>query len=189
MGGVMATETKKSSTGEMRRRHEAIIRSGALARLGSEGRLVFGVALCWASYRTCEFRMSVRGAATVCGVHPTTIRRGLSQLVAEGVVQTGPTEAGKRQIYRFNPAFGGDATCPPGARVVTAPRAQVVRATATPRARSGDEACAHGAQGVSGARTSRAPYSSIALNGSSRTVEADSPSGLPAVAEAGLEIA
>ena len=134
-----------ASRGEMRRRHEEIIRSGVLRRVRSEGRLVFALALCWADYKTCQFRMSARGAATTAGVEPTTVRRGLTQLLELGVIEAGPAEPGKRQRYRFRtPQMGAH------------------------------EPCAGRAQGVSGARTGCAPYSSIVLKGSSRTREDES---------------
>jgi DNA-binding IclR family transcriptional regulator len=97
----MSVDNRKAGMGEMRRRHEAIIRSGALAKLRSEGRLVFAIALCWADYRTCQFKMTARGAATVAGVQPTAIRRGLAQLVTAGILEQGPAVPGKRPRYRF----------------------------------------------------------------------------------------
>ena len=138
----MSSKAGSGFTGEMRRRHEAIIRSGILRKVRSEGRLVFALALCWADYKTCQFRMSIRGAATTAGVEPTSIRRGLTQLLELGVIQAGPKEAGKRQRYRF----------------------------ATPQ-KSAHEPCTRGSLPVSSARTECDPYSSIVLKGSSRTRE------------------
>jgi len=159
----MAASGGKGSSGEMRRRHEAIIRSGALGRIGSEGRLVFALALCWADYRTCAFRMSARGAATVSGVQPTAIRRGLSQLVDQGIIQAGQKEQGKRRKYRFLPPQEG-------AHEVCAP-------PDTQCAHPAHEACAPRARSVSGARTTRVPYSSIVLKGSSRTLDGSCRTG------------
>lgn len=184
----MADEKEKGSSGEMRRRHEAIVRSGALARLGSEGRATLVVALLWANYRTGEFRMSARGAATTSGLRPTTLRRGIAQLIAAGVIQPGQPHPTKRQLYRFVPDMGAHVACPPRTQVVRAPLTRVVRAPDTPCARGAHVACPERARSVSGARTTRVPLSSIVLNGSSRTIEADSPSGLPAVAAASREI-
>lgn len=111
----MAFKGKEASRGEMRRRHEAIIRSGALRGLRSEGRMVFFLALCWADYKTCQFRMSIRGAATTAGVQPNSVRRGLAQLIELGVIQAGPPQPGKRQLYRFRPPENsGDESLPGG---------------------------------------------------------------------------
>ena len=124
----------------MRRRHERIIRSGALARVRSEGRLVFGIALCWADYKTCQFRMSMRGAAVISGVHPNTVRRGITQLVDEGIIEVGPSEHGKRQRYRFCiPKEGDDGSSPPRSHPVTAPRSPPVCAPVTGCVRRGYE--------------------------------------------------
>jgi hypothetical protein len=168
----MAGQGKDASRGEMRRRHEAIIRSGVLRELRSEGRLVFALALCWADYRTCQFRMSVRGAATTAGVQPTTVRRGLAQLVDLGVIEAGPTEEGKRQRYRFRPPQkGAHEPCPGGAHSVSPPRAHTVSTPDTPCVQSAHALCPDRTHTVSGARTGCAPYSSIVLKGSSRTRE------------------
>jgi hypothetical protein len=98
----------------MRRRHERIIRSGALARVRSEGRLVFGIALCWADYGKCTFRMSVRGAATVAGVHPTTVRRGLTSLSKQAFWKSGQKRlgSGRDTVSAFR--RGGTSRAPPG---------------------------------------------------------------------------
>jgi len=161
-----------ASRGEMRRRHEEIIRSGVLRRVRSEGRLVFALALCWADYKTCQFRMSARGAATTAGVEPTTVRRGLAQLLEFGVIEAGPTEPGKRQRYRFRtPQKGAHEPCAGGARVVSGGAHEPCAGGRTSGAQGAHEPCAGRAQGVSGARTGCAPYSSIVLKGSSRTRE------------------
>lgn len=162
----------------MRRRHERIIRSGALARVRSEGRLVFGIALCWADYAKCTFRMSVRGAAAVVGVHPTTVRRGITQLIEAGILEVGSAEPGKRQRYRFRVPQGGHEPCPPRAHSVTSPRSHTVPPPVTPGVRAGHGVCAQGSPGVSSARTGCAPYSSIVLKVPQGTVEGGSPDGL-----------
>lgn len=170
----------------MRRRHEAIIRSGALAKVRSEGRLVFVLALCWADYKTCQFRISARGAAKTAGVQPTAIRRGIAQLIEHGVIEAGPHEPGKRQKYRFRPPQkSAHEPCAGGTHSVCAPRTHTVRAPDTPGAHSAHEPCEGRARPVSGARTGCAPYSSIVLKGSSRTREDSGRSGPdgPAVQE------
>jgi hypothetical protein len=154
----MSAGVSKGSMGEMRRRHEAIVRSGALARVRSEGRLVFGLALLWADYRTCRFRMSARGAAKISGVQPTTIRRGVAQLISQGVIEPGPKETGKRQIYRFkNVKAGAHEPCPGGAQVVRVPGHEPCAPPDTSRAQGAHEPCAERAPLVSGARTVCAP--------------------------------
>jgi hypothetical protein len=168
----MAVPGKDASRGEMRRRHEEIIRSGVLRELRSEGRLVFLLALCWADYRTCQFRMSGRGAATTAGVPPTAIRRGLAQLLALGVIEAGPPEDGKRQRYRFRPPQkGAHEPCPGGTHSVSPPRTHPVSTPDTPGVQSAHTPCPARAHPVSGARTGCVPYSSIVLKGSSRTRE------------------
>jgi hypothetical protein len=163
----------------MRRRHEAIVRSGVLARVRSEGRLVFGIALCWADYKTCQFRMSMRGAASMAGVHPNTVRRGITQLVAEGVIEVGPSERGKRQRYRFRvPQEGDDRSSPPRSRAVTPPRSPPVCAPVTPGVRPGHGGCAQGSRVVTGAHTGCDPYSSIVLKVPQGTLGGGSPDGL-----------
>jgi len=168
----LTQESKKPVRGEMRRRHEAIIRSGVLGKIRSEGRLVFALALCWADYEKCQFRMSVRGAAKVSGVQPTSIRRGIDQLLAAGVIEAGPGEPGKRQRYRFilPSKDGGHTRC--------APRD-------TPRVQRAHTGCPGRTHPVSSAHTPRVPYSSIVLKGSSRTREDSGRSGPggPAVQE------
>ena len=148
----------------MRRRHEAIIRSGVLSKLRSEGRLVFCIALCWADYEKCLFTMSVRGAATVAGIKPTSVRRGLDQLLDAGVIEAGPSRTGKRQRYRFlSPTKEGEHTpCAPP----DTPGVQRVHGVCPPRTPT-----------VSGAHTPRVPYSSIVLKGSSRTREGSGLTG------------
>lgn len=150
----MASEKPKAVIGEMRRRHEAIVRSGILSSLRSEGRLVFVIALVWADYKSCQFTMSCRGAATVAGVQTTSIRRGLKQLVEAGVLERGPKK-GKRDRYRFLlPSSGGAHTGCQGHDTGG------VRGAHTP--------CQERAPGVSQARTGGDPYSSILLKESSK---------------------
>lgn len=144
----MTGKTKTADTGAMRRRHEDIVRSGVLARIGSEGRLVFAVALCWADYKTCQFRMSARGAAKVAGVAVTTVRRGIAQLVDAGVFDVAPHDHGKRRRYRFA-VPGAHEACAQGDTPCVRPLTQGVRAAHTGGARSAHEACAQRAQGVS----------------------------------------
>lgn len=178
MGEQMSQKDESAVRGEMRRRHEAIIRSGVLRELRSEGRLVLTLALCWADYKTCQFRMSVRGAATVAGVQPTAVRRGLKQLVACGVIEVGPRDHGKRQRYRFiPPQKSAHTVCPGGTPGVSPTGHTPCPPPDTPGVRRAHTPCPDRTPGVSGARTGCAPYSSIFLKGSSRTREESGRSG------------
>jgi len=153
---MMTSDKGKASLGEMRRRHEAIVRSGALGRLRSEGRLVFALALVWVDYKSCQFRMSARGAAKVAQVCETTVRRGISQLMAAGIIEAGPAEAGKRRRYRFcTPQKTAHEPCAPLTQGVRPPShepcaggARVVRGPRTSGAQDAHERCADRAQCV-----------------------------------------
>lgn len=196
----MALKGQDALRGEMRRRHEAIIRSGVLRSLRSEGRMVFVLALCWADYKTCQFRMSARGAATTAGVEPTSVRRGLAQLLELGVIEAAQAEPGKRQRYRFRPPQkSAHEPCAGGAHPVRGGAHNPCAPPDTGRAQSAHEPCAGGAHPVSSARTGCAPYSSIVLKGSSRTREdtsvltgrtgPDGPAGLVADQDRRTEVA
>ena len=168
----MPQQADKPAQGEMRRRHQAIIRSGVLRLLGSEGRLVLSIALCWADYKTCQFRMSAHGSAKVAGVQPTTIRRGIQQLVDLGVFEMGPVTVGKRQIYRFRvPDVDLEAGSKGLTRSVRPPLTRSVSGPDTQCVEPGHATCAGLTRSVSGPDTQCVPYSSIILNGSSRTLE------------------
>lgn len=172
----MTKDSQKSAVGEMRRRHEEIIRSGVLSKLRSEGRMVLTLALCWADYKTCQFRMSASGASRMAGVQRTAVRRGLRQLLEHGVIEEGPKEPGKRQRYRFRPNQLAPTVPPPGTHGAT-PLAHGVPHAGTPSARNRHEPCHHMAPTVPASGTVCATYSSIVLKGSSRTLEDSGRSG------------
>ena len=150
----MASEKPKAVSGEMRRRHEAIVRSGVLSSIRSEGRLVFVIALVWADYKSCQFTMSYRGAASMAGVQVNSIRRGLKQLIDAGILEQGPRK-GLRGQYRFKSPPSGAHTQGDrgGARAVTGAH------TGGDRGRT---------PGVCAAHTGGDPYSSILLKDSSK---------------------
>lgn len=161
-----AKDGQKALSGEMRRRHEAIMRSGVMAKVRSEGRLVFAFGLMYADYASCEFKMSARGGAKVCVCQPTTFRRGIAQLRAAGVLQKGRLTKNGRHWYRFVvPTFGG-AHEPCAEARTTGDRGahQPCAEARTTGARGAHEPCAEG-------RTTGAHYSSMFLKGSSRTLE------------------
>ena len=150
----MASEKPKAVSGEMRRRHEAIVRSGILSTVRSEGRLVFCIALVWADYKSCQFTMSCRGAASMAGVQVNSIRRGLKQLVEVGILEKGPSKRGRGQ-YRFKSPPSGAHT--QGDRGRTPPVSGAH--TGGDRGRT---------PGVCAAHTVGDPYSSILLKESSK---------------------
>lgn len=163
---VDPTERPKRRMGEMRRLHEIILRSGAMARVGSEARLVFAFALMYADYEKCHFTMSARGGAIVCGCHTTTFRRGIAQLRKAGVLLKGKPATQGRYWYKLVAPPGGESH-------------EACEQARTGRVRGAHESCAQArTSGVRGAheacaqaRTGRAPYSSMPLRVSSRNPE------------------
>jgi len=137
----------------MRRMHEAILRSGALCRVGSEGRLVFCYATCWADYGSCTFTFSARGAAKVMGGHITTFTRGIRQLEEAGVIAKGPrTKAGRtRFVFRCPTQEGAHEVCQGAHTGRERKRTQGVLGAHTGRVQGAHEAC-------QGAHTRRGPY-------------------------------
>lgn len=150
----MAVNQQPGDTGSMRRLHEAIIRSGALGRIGSEGRLVFAIALCWADYKSCAFTFSARGAAKIACVEVNSVRRGLRQLAQAGIIEQSTKRSGIRRRFRFCvptvttvPTIGTDATV--GAHTpCVRPRARSVCAPVTQRVRSAHTSCAQRTRSV-----------------------------------------
>jgi hypothetical protein len=108
----------RAGNGEMRRRQEAIVRSGALRKLGSEGRLMFGVMAVFADYRTCEVKQSIRWFAKAALVDHKTAIRGVRQLVSAGVLKRSKSVLNGRRKHMFvspNPLAGGGDGSSPGA--------------------------------------------------------------------------
>jgi hypothetical protein len=70
----------------MRRRTLEIMKSGAFAQLGSEGRLAAIYVLQMADWTTCEATVSTHLAAKTMCVRQNTIHRGLGQMVSEGIL-------------------------------------------------------------------------------------------------------
>lgn len=144
-------EKKQSKKGEMRRRWRAMMDDGSLAALRSEGRLAALYVLYAADWSSCHVRLSMRRAAKSMGVHATTVRRGIAQMISGGLLEV------------LEPGDGTGTTLyvvPERARVVRTPDtsrarecAPAVRAPGTSGARSGHEPCAERARVVRGART------------------------------------
>lgn len=142
---------EKTSRGEMRRRFKALIASGTLGRLRSEGRLMACYILYYADFTTCRVRVSGRGAAKTMGVGPNTVRRGVKQLVDASVIVPVADETTSRPTYEvLLPTTNGDnGSCPARARVVTG--------VGTSRVRSVHERCARRARAVPTVGTSGDP--------------------------------
>lgn len=162
----MTQDKKPSRRGELQRRWREMLEDGSLAALRSEGRLMALYVLHNADWATCEVRFSMRRAARAMRVQPTTVRRGVAQLVDAKVVEVlgKPEGSGKTRFV-----VGGCA------RAVRTPdtsraqgRARVVRTPDTSGAQSGHEPCAERARAVRGARTPCA-RNSFLFSGSSLT--------------------
>jgi transposase-like protein len=153
----------------MRRRWRAMLEDGSLAGLRSEGRLAALYVLYAADFSTCQVRMSVRRAAKFIGVHPTTMRRGIAQMIAHGILEVlEKSEGSGRSVF----VVAARAQC------VSAPDTSGVQVCAplvstpdTSRARSEHEPCAERTRVVRAARTLcarnsfRSIGSSITTNG------------------------
>jgi hypothetical protein len=144
----MAGKPQQGDTGSMRRLHEAIIRSGALGRIGSEGRLVFAIALCWADYKSCAFTFSARGAAKIAGVEVTSVRRGIRQLSEAGIIEQSQKMAGIRRRFRFCVPAPGPETTDEAHTPCVRPRARSVCAPVTQGVRSAHATCAQRTRSV-----------------------------------------
>ena len=115
------TQDKKKAQGELRRRWRALLEDGSFAALRSEGRLVAIYVLYAADWSSCELKFSMRRVAEFMSVQPTTVRRGVLQLVSSGILEI---------------LDKGDG--PRGSRFVVAERARAVRTPDT----SGAHHCA-----------------------------------------------
>lgn len=157
----MADDKPKKAA--MRRMHEAILRSGVMARLGSEARLVLCYAICWADYGNCTFTISARGAAKVCGCQVNSFRRGLRELQAAGVIAAGPkTKHGRsRFVFRDPTSEGAHVACH-GAHT---PRDRGRTRSVTGGAHA---TCPKRTRSVTGAHTPRDPYPEKVPSGPSR---------------------
>jgi hypothetical protein len=171
---------EKSSRGELRRRWREMLKDGSLAALRSEGRLVALYVFHAADWTSCEVRFSMRRVAGILGVHPTTVRRGISQLLDGGILEIlGKPVGPGSTLY----------VVPERARAVRAPdtsgaqeRARVVRSPDTSGAQSAHEPCAVRTRPVRGLRTLCA-RNSVLFSGSSVTTTESSTAALPAGGE------
>jgi hypothetical protein len=184
-------DKQKSDKGEMRRRWRAMLDDGSLAALRSEGRLAALYVLYAANWSSCQVRLSMRRAAKAIGVHPTTVRRGISQMIDGGLLEvlepgdgTGTTlymVPERARLVRTPDTSGAQGR----ARLVRTPDtsgaqgcARLVRTPDTSGARSGHEPCAERARVVRGARTLCA-RNSFSFIGSSRRINDESREATP----------
>ncbi len=146
-------DDKTKPKAAMRRMHEAILRSGVMARLGSEARLVLCYAICWADYTHCTFTISARGAAKVCGCQPNSFRRGIRELQAAGVIAPGPkTKHGRsRFVFQIPPGEGAHVALPGAHTLRDRGRTRSVTG-------GGHATCPGRTRSVTGAHTLRDPY-------------------------------
>jgi hypothetical protein len=171
---------EKSSRGELRRRWREMLKDGSLAALRSEGRLVALYVFHAADWTSCEVRFSMRRVAEILGVQPTTVRRGISQLLDGGILEIlGKPVGPGSTLY----------VVPERARAVRAPdtsgaqeRARVVRSPDTSGAQSAHEPCAVRTRPVRGLRTLCA-RNSVLFSGSPVTTTESSTAALPAGGE------
>lgn len=144
-------DRKPSRKGSLRRRWRSLLEDGSLAALRSEGRLAALYVFYAADWSSCQVRLSMRHAARALGVQTTTVRRGISQLVAGGILEVlDKPEGAAKTLYRVcERAQCVRAPDTSGAR----PRTQGVRAPDTQCARSAHEPCAPRTHPVRAART------------------------------------
>lgn len=161
---------------ETRRRWLAMMKDGSIAALRSEGRLVAHYVFYAADWTTGEVRFSMRRVASLFGVQPTTVRRGIAQLLEGGILEIlGKPEGPGATLY---------GVCE-RAPLVRAPdtsgaqsRTRVVRSPDTSGAQSAHEPCAVRTRPVRGLRTLCA-RNTINPIGSSLTTNGDSMRARP----------
>jgi hypothetical protein len=172
----MTAEKKPSSRGELQRRWRAMLEDGSLASLRSEGRLMALYVLHMADWSSCELKFSMRRAAKVLTVQPTTVRRGVSQLVDAGILEilgkpSGPGSTrfvvSERARVVRTPDTSGAQDC-----------ARAVRTPDTSGAQSAHEPCAVRTRAVRGLRTLCA-RNSLLFSGSPITTTGVPPEASP----------
>ena len=136
---------------ETRRRWLAMMKDGSIAALRSEGRLVALYVFYAADWTSGEVRFSMRRVASLFGVQPTTVRRGISQLLDRGILEVlGKPEGPGATLY-------GVCERAPLVRTPDTSGAQsrtrAVRSPDTSGAQSAHEPCAVRTRPVRGLRT------------------------------------
>lgn len=171
---------KASRKAELRTRWRLALEDGALASLRSEGRLVALYVLQKADWSTCRVRMSMRRAAGSLGVQPTTVRRGIAQMIAAGILrEVGKQDGSVLTIFEFERRAQG-VRAPDTARAH--PRAQGVRAPDTSGAQRAHEPCAPRTRAVRSART-RCAHDSVLASGIPVNTSGDTSAAPPPAGE------
>ena len=163
----MSTDGKpdgKPDKGELRRRWKAMLEDGTMAALRSEGRLAALYVLYAANWTTCEVRCSMRRAAKAIGVQPTTIRRGIAQMVAAGIMEK-VGDSGSRAAATYVIVGRAQAVRTPDTSGAQ-PCARPVRRVDTSGAQTAHTVCAERARPVRRLRTLRAHSSVITTDSS-----------------------
>jgi len=155
---------KKSRLGELRRRWEAFLEDGTLARLRSEGRLVALYVFHRADWGRCDITFSVRQAAATLGVKPTAVQRGVRQMLDEGVLAVRERGPGNGKT-RYEVAERTQGVCAAHTSGVRA-RTRAVDEAHTSGVQSAHEPCTERTRAVYTAHTPCGRYSVI-------------PSGIP----------
>ena len=153
---------KAGSKGELRSRWKAMLEDGSLSGLRSEGRLMALYVLYTADWSTCEVRFSMRKVAVRLAVQPTTVRRGVSQLVDAGILRV-LGKSGDGVTRRFEVQGRARAVRTPDTSGAH-PRAPLVRTPDTSGAHPAHEPCAARARVVRSART-RCAHDSVLASG------------------------
>jgi hypothetical protein len=150
---------KKSRLGELRRRWQALLEDGTLARLRSEGRLVALYVFHRADWGRCDITFSIRQAAATMGVKPTAVQRGVRQMLDEGVLAVRERGQGNGKT-RFEVVERTQAVCAAHTSRVRA-RTQAVDGAHTSGVQSAHEPCTERTQPVYTAHTPCGRYSVI----------------------------
>jgi hypothetical protein len=145
------SEEENRGKGELRHRWRQMLEDGSAAGLRSEGRLAALYVFYAANWSSCEVRLSMRRAAKMLGVQPTTIRRGVFQLIEAGILEkVGNPEKGSACTFvvlgRARAVRTPDTSRAQGC-------AQGVRTPDTPGAQGGHATCAPRTHPVRGVRT------------------------------------
>jgi hypothetical protein len=118
---------QKPDNGEMRRRWGAWMKSGAFSRLGAQGLRMALWVQHHADWSECHVYVSIRDIARQMDLGTSTVSRGITELVKEGVlVLVRGGGQGRKSIYVVpNCAPVGCAAVPYGGAVVPGGREQV----------------------------------------------------------------
>lgn len=148
-------------SGELRRRWEAFRKDGSLASLRSEGRLVALYVFMRADWTTCQLSLGARSVARKLCVQPTSVRRGLTQLVEANILRVlrkgvGTVSTRFEVVKRTRAVSTPDTSRDPS-------RAQGVSTLDTSGAQPSHEPCPERARVVSGVRTRCDPYQSLSV--------------------------